>query len=84
MVLPDLAALGREDQPRGVKAWLHATVGNSHHKWMWDYASLATALEQAGFSGIRRASFGDAADPRFADVEEEGRWEGCLGIECQR
>jgi hypothetical protein len=30
---------------------------------------------------IRKASFGDAEDPKFREVEEKGRWINCLGIE---
>jgi hypothetical protein len=51
---------------------------------MWDYPAIAVELTDAGFRNIRRAAFGDAADPLFADVEEAGRWENCLGVECIR
>jgi hypothetical protein len=27
---------------------------------------------------------GDNPDPHFADVEDAGRWENCLGMECRR
>jgi hypothetical protein len=58
--------------------------GRSAHLWMWDYKNLAVELERAGFTGIRRASIGDNPDPHFADVEDPGRWENCLGMECKR
>jgi hypothetical protein len=51
---------------------------------MWDYKNIALELEAAGFTGIRRAQIGDNADPRFREVEDAGRWEHCLGVECRR
>jgi hypothetical protein len=51
---------------------------------MWDYPSLERELDKSGFGQIRRAEFGDAEDPRFAEVEEESRWANCLGIECRK
>ena len=56
--------------------------GNSRHLWMWDYRSLGKELRTAGFTDVRRAEFGDSAEPRFRDVEDPGRWENCLGVEC--
>ncbi len=40
-------------------------------------------LAEAGFVDIRRAEFGDASDPNFRDVEDEGRWVECLGVDCK-
>jgi hypothetical protein len=51
---------------------------------MWDYKSIQAELERARFVGVRRASFGDTADPRFHEVEERDRWDDCLGVECTR
>lgn len=61
--------LGKERRPS-----FREKVGRSAHLWMWDFNSLAAALRHAGFGDIRRASFGDAADPMFALVEERGRF----------
>jgi hypothetical protein len=41
---------------------------------MYDFASLKALLEQAGFTGVRRAQFGDCGDPMFAQVEDEARF----------
>jgi SAM-dependent methyltransferase len=82
--LMESSRLGRPTRPRGLVAFVKEWLGNSHHLWMWDYPAIATELEQAGFRDIRRASFGDARDPLFHDVEEAGRWENCLGVECLR
>jgi hypothetical protein len=78
------ARLGREVRPKGLIAWLREWIGNSAHLWMWDFKSIASELDSAGFVGIRRAQFGDSADPRFKEVEDVGRWDSCLGVECHR
>jgi hypothetical protein len=76
--------LGFETRSRGVRGLLLAWMGNSRHLWMWDFKSLGHELEQAGFRQIRRACYGDAGDDRFHEVEDRGRFEGCLAIECTR
>jgi len=76
--------LGEHVGARGLKSLPRAIFGRSQHLWMWDYKSFVPELEAAGFTSVRRASFGDSHDPLFADVESEGRWMNCLGIECRR
>lgn len=76
--------LGHEKRSRGIKGALFALLGNSQHLWMWDYKSMEAELERAGFGDIRRARFGDASDSMFKQVEEEGRWHECLGVECKK
>jgi SAM-dependent methyltransferase len=76
--------LGEEVRPRGLRGLMEAFVGNSHHRWMWDYPSLAHELAQVGFTSIRRAAFNDSTDPMFRDVEEASRFENCLAIECRK
>jgi predicted SAM-dependent methyltransferase len=78
------ARLGSALRARGVAELMRARFGSSAHLWMWDYKGLAVELAEAGFSGIRRAQFGDSSDTRFKDVEILERWNGCLGIECTR
>lgn len=80
--LLDGVGLGWRERPRGARRFLVEWLGNARHRWAWDYDSLAAELEAAGFSGIRRAHLGDSADPHFAEVEDPGRWENALGIEC--
>ena len=82
--LMEASRLGRPSRPRGATGFIREWLGNSQHLWMWDYPAMAAELQEAGFRNIRRASFGDASDPLFADVEEAGRWENCLGVECCR
>ncbi len=76
--------LGTKSRPRGLKGLVRSYFGNTSHLWMWDFESMACELEDAGFTQIRRAEFGDSEDDRFHDVEEIRRWEGCLGIECRK
>ncbi len=74
--------LGLKSRPRGLGAVVRALWGHSSHLWMWDYKSLRAELESAGFVAIRRAHLGDNPDPHFRQVENLGRWEGFLGMEC--
>ncbi len=76
--------LGEKVGARGLKSLPRAIFGRSQHLWMWDYKSFEPELRAAGFDGIRRAAFGDSGDPLFADVESEGRWTNCLGVECRK
>ena len=76
--------LGERQSIRGMRSLPRTLFGRSQHLWMWDYRNFAKELEAAGFTGIRRARFGDSNDPSFAAVESEGRWQNCLGIECRR
>lgn len=48
--------------------------GNSAHLWMFDYPAMQAELQRAGFTAIRPAAFGDAEDPKFAQVETASRF----------
>ena len=76
--------LGEAQGTRGFGSLPKALFGRSQHLWMWDYKNFAEELKVAGYAQIRRASFGDSDDSAFAQVENEGRWKDCLGIECRR
>jgi predicted SAM-dependent methyltransferase len=78
------AHLGDKNGSRGLRALPAALFGRSRHLWMWDYKGIQKELAEAGFVEIRRAEFGDASDPKFRDVEDEGRWVECLGVDCKR
>jgi SAM-dependent methyltransferase len=78
------AHLGEPHKNRGLGDKAKALFGRSQHLTMWDYKGMAAELERAGFARIRRASCKDAEDSRFLDVEDPGRWENCLGVECYR
>ena len=75
--------LGQETRPAGFAGSVRDLLGNSQHRWMWDYRSMAAELRDAGFTDIRRAQFGDNPDPALAEIEEEDRWTDCLGVECR-
>jgi hypothetical protein len=77
-------SLGHESRSVGLRGLLSAWLGNAQHLWMWDYKSLESELQNAGFVGIRRAIFGDSTIPAFLEVEDRSRWDGCLGVECKR
>jgi ubiquinone/menaquinone biosynthesis C-methylase UbiE len=77
-------SLGKKKRNRGLTAFILEWFGNSQHFWMWDYRSLEDELKDAGFIEIRRAKFADGSDPMFKEVEENGRWKNCLGIECKK
>lgn len=77
-----VTGLGQEKRERGLQKFVVEWLGNTRHRWMWDYPSIATELEKAGFRNIRRAYFHDSNDPMFLKVEEKERWEDCLGVEC--
>lgn len=76
--------LGEQVGARGLKSLPRAIFGRSQHLWMWDYKAFVPELESAGFTQIRRAFFGDSGDAAFSDVESQGRWVNCLGIECRK
>jgi predicted SAM-dependent methyltransferase len=76
--------LGESSRARGVKGLVQELMGNSKHRWMWDYPSLEKEFGRAGFKQIRRAVFGDSADAEFNQVERLERWTNCLGVECKR
>lgn len=76
--------LGQEKRNLGVKDLFISLLGNSQHLWMWDYKSIEAELQNIGFIKVRRAQFGDSEDSFFEEVEERGRWENCLGVECRK
>jgi hypothetical protein len=78
------ACLGLEDRPRGLAGLLKHWLGNATHLWMYDEKALTEMLSRHGFTSIRRCSFGDASDPRFHEVEEADRFDGCLALECRK
>jgi len=78
------ACLGHEKRARSLKGYIVSWLGNSQHLWMWDYKSIESELHNAGFVGIRKAYFGDSSDPMFLKVEDKGRWNNCLGVECNK
>lgn len=82
--LMERAQLGREAAPVGLLRKLMLVLGHSAHQWMWDYDSLAAELEQAGFAAIRRCAFGDCEDQRFREVEDRGRFQDALAVECRK
>jgi hypothetical protein len=73
--------LGRAQRPRGLTKRMESLLQTSAHLWMWDAISLAHALEEHGFSSVRRSYLGDCADPMFALVEDPDRYERAIAME---
>jgi SAM-dependent methyltransferase len=80
----EMSLLGVNRRERSLINFSRNYLGNSRHLWLWDFNSTKNELEKIGFRNIRRAKFGDSQDPKFCEIEEESRWENCLGIECQK
>ncbi len=76
--------IGTEVRPRGFKAVLSAVFGNSNHLWMWDKKSMTKELKEAGFINIRICNYGDSEDKMFNYVEDIGRFEKAVAIECEK
>ncbi len=76
--------LGQPSRPRGFMNAMREWMGNSRHRWMWDYPAMEHELFAAGFRDIRRASIGDSGDEHFNAVEDVQRWQACLGVDCRR
>lgn len=68
------AHLGQGNAATGFIRRMCRVFGNSDHRWMYDEAAMTALLAQTGFVSIRRCRFGDAEDPIFALVEDEGRF----------
>lgn len=73
-VLLDGCKLGSRVRERGLLSLMKHRFGKSAHLWMYDFAALKALLEQAGFVDVRHCELGDAKDPMFALVEDEGRF----------
>jgi SAM-dependent methyltransferase len=78
------AHLGEAAMRRGIASLPQTLFGRSKHLWMWDYKAMASELADAGFVDIRRAYYNDSRNLRFQEVENPGRWENCLGVECRK
>jgi SAM-dependent methyltransferase len=66
--------LGRGGRPKDLATLARNYFGHSAHLWMYDFASLRSQLEDAGFVAIRRCELGDAKDRMFDLVEDRGRF----------
>jgi SAM-dependent methyltransferase len=78
----EASCLGIKRRKRGLSGLFSTWLGNSAHLWMWDEKAMTQQLIKQRFKEIRRARFGDAEDARFNEVEEKGRFEGCLAMQC--
>jgi hypothetical protein len=84
LVFMESSGLGRTRRSRGIEGLLRGWLGNSEHRWMWDERSMAARLRHHGFVNIRRATYGDSDDARFAEVENPDRFIDALAMQCAR
>jgi predicted SAM-dependent methyltransferase len=77
-------SLGARSRAKNLIGVLSDIWGNSRHLWMWDQVSMQRELERAGFVDIRRCVAFDCEDPRFAEVEDPGRFVDALALQCRR
>ncbi len=82
--LMTITQLGTKKRARGLNGIIVELLGNSRHLWLWDYKSIKTELQKIGFKDIRRAEYGDSSESIFHHVEDQKRWENCLGVECRK
>lgn len=76
------SALGLEQEPRTIQEHLRYVFGRtSRHHWMWDWPSIKSRLQDAGFTGIRQCAYRDCSDPAFADVESPDRFDWSVAAE---
>ena len=66
--------LGEARPLGGTLTRMRGALALGRHQWMWDYPSMARELDRAGFVQIRPSKFGDAEDPKFAEVEQMDRY----------
>ena len=74
--------LGIEQRPTSLIEKLSFLFGNSNHLWMWDFKSLSKELVDVGFNTIRECQYNDSKDEMFKFVENSGRFENAVAIEC--
>jgi len=80
----EASCLGHKRRARGLRGLFAHWLGNSAHLWMWDEKAMTLKLAEHGFTNIRRAAFGDGEDQAFCEVEDKGRFEGCLAMQCRK
>ena len=73
--------LGLRARGNLIKRIVESALGNSKHQWMWDEKALSHELKAVGFKKIRKVKFGDSINPKFREVEREGRFINCLALE---
>lgn len=76
--------LGKTSRPRHLRQRLRSVLGNAEHLWLWDFKATASELGDAGFVDIRRCAYNDSSDMRFREVEDAGRFDNALAIECRK
>jgi hypothetical protein len=77
-------SLGLHEARTRPRARLREAFANSRHQWMWDRPSLERVLREVGFRDVQFRKYGDWADERFGQVEEESRHVDSLCAEARK
>ena len=75
-------SLGVENRSRGLRGFTRSWLGNSSHLWMWDFKSLSSELQEAGFNDVRKCNAGD--DQTFVAAEDPGRFVDSIAVQCRK
>jgi SAM-dependent methyltransferase len=80
-------ATGFFDYPFPAEPWrwpLWVIRRRHNHSFLWDEASLRADMTAAGFTGVRRRTFGQSDIPGILEVEVENRFEHSFCLEGTR
>lgn len=80
----EATGLGLRTRSRSIAGRAAELLGNARHLWMWDRDSMTAEVERAGFVQIRSCVAFDSEDARFSEVEDPGRFEDAIAIQCRR
>jgi SAM-dependent methyltransferase len=61
---------------------LREAFANSRHQWLWDRSSLVQRLEDHGFKNIKICKYREWSDARIGEVEDSGRHQDAICLEC--
>jgi SAM-dependent methyltransferase len=79
----ETSGLGLDRPSRSLGDRVRAAMGHSRHQWGWDHLSMTAALQDAGFTTVRAASYRDSGDPLFELLEGTIEWQLALGLEAR-
>lgn len=78
------SGMALSSRPQSLRSKLASSLGNTRHQWLWDVPTAVAECERAGFEKVRRCSFGDSAESKFGEVEDEQRFIGAVSLEMTR
>jgi hypothetical protein len=75
--------LGFTSRPRTIGQRLREYIGNSRHLWAWDAGSMKKALNDSGFTHVKKVQYRDSGDSIFDELEGPIEWKLALGMEAR-